>query len=346
MTEIHWGLTRIQTSQSHHNMRSMPSPTAGIVAQVPNGSYITITRGTDTVENGGLTWFAMSYNKDVGWMANTEALRLYRIPYHDMFSYIGVAGMFAPVYVLNSNFVSPGEKTQLQYAALPDGQKSSTFYIAKGHNSPANWEQFRISNEYIYRVADISPFEQGQMYVIGDDVGGGAPWIKRFMLEGETFTFQTRLGWRYKDTGSAVEQHPPWIAWTQYIKLVKIYEDWISPQGIKLPFVAEFLVSDFQNKPQESMWFARGLVQWKSYTEHNSQGQLFHSWVQQVIPTTDQHLARRPIPWWDNRQKLTTFPELEQPVPVPVPIPTPRIVTVTVTRGENTYSGQLTEVLK
>jgi hypothetical protein len=337
--DIHWGLTRIQTSQGFHNMRSMPSPAASVIAQVPSNSYITITRGTDPVENGGLTWFAMSYNKEAGWMANTEALRLYRIPYHDMFSYIGVAGMFGPAYVLNSNFAGSGEITQLQYAPLPDGQKSSTFYITKGHESPGNWEQFKITGEHILRVADISPFE-GQMYILGDDMGGGAPWCKRFMLPGETFTFKTRLGWRHKDTGNAVQELPPWISWTQYIKLVAIHEDWVSTQGVKLPFVAEFLVSDYMNKPQESMWFARGLVAWKSYTERNPQGQLKHSWVQQVIPTEDQRLARKPIPWWDNRQTLKPFPELEQPVSIS------RTIHVTIVRGVNSYSGSLTEVLK
>jgi hypothetical protein len=341
MSEIHWGLNRLQTAQGYVKFRTMPSVTAEIIEQIPSESTVTITRGVELVTNDGYTWFQASYRGRLGWIANITNLRLYRIPYHDMANYLTTAAPFGPVYVLNSNFAGAGEKTQMQWATMPDGQRSSTFYFVKGHASPANWEQLRISEQFIYRTADISPFEQGQMYILEDDIGTGSPWIKRFTLPGETFAFKTRLGWRYKDTGAPVEQHPPWISWVQYIKLVAIHEDWISIQGIKLPFVAEFLISDFQNRPQESMWFARGLVAWQSHTERNTQGQYLHSWLQQVI-TTEQRLTRKAVPWWDRRQRLMPFPELEQSAPTPIP----RTMVAVIVRGKNTYRGQLTEVLR
>ena len=109
--------------------------------------------------------------------------------------------------------------------------EGNRFYQVKawGDLSVVNWEEFIVSDSHIGRDVDTSP-GGGRFYR-----QFGAPWVKRRMAIGESFSQAKRLQFYRLDNCAAVEQHSGAV--TDTITLVEHLSEWRSPFGVVVPDV-------------------------------------------------------------------------------------------------------------
>ncbi len=109
--------------------------------------------------------------------------------------------------------------------------EGDTFYQVKAWDdlSVVNWEQFVVTPEHIGRDVDTSP-------------GGGrfyrqfaAPWVKRRMRVGESFSQAKRVQFYRTEDCGPIEQHSGQV--TDTITLLEHLDEWRSPFGVAVPDV-------------------------------------------------------------------------------------------------------------
>jgi len=141
------------------------------------------------------------------------------------------------------------------------------FYQVKAWDdlSMVNWEGFSVDGEYIRRDVDTSP-------------GGGlfyrqfnAPWVRRFMTPGQSFTQGKRVQFFRLDSCVPVEQYSGDVIDT--IKFVAHHPRFTFPANGWEPVTLDDVVELAWTQGGESYWYARnyGLVAWgRSHQDVNS----------------------------------------------------------------------------
>ena len=106
-----------------------------------------------------------------------------------------------------------------------------TFYQVKAWDdlSRVNWESFTVTPDYIGRDVDTSP-GGGRFYR-----QFGAPWVKRFMTMGESFTQRKRV--QFYNLADCSESAANSGDVTDTITLQEHLDTWRSPWGIVVPDV-------------------------------------------------------------------------------------------------------------
>lgn len=131
--------------------------------------------------------------------------------------------------------------------------------------SVVNWEGFTVDGEFIRRDVDTSP-GGGRFYRQFD-----APWVRRFMRPGETFTQGKRVQFYRLDDCAPVEQYSGDVIDT--IKLVARHARYTFPANGWEPVTVEDVVELEWVQGGEAYWFARGygLVGWaRRHSDPNS----------------------------------------------------------------------------
>lgn len=131
--------------------------------------------------------------------------------------------------------------------------------------SVVNWEEFTVDGEFIRRDVDTSP--GGGLFYRQFD----APWVRRFMRPGETFTQGKRVQFYRLDSCAPVEQYSGDVIDT--IKLVAHHARYTFPANGWEPVTVEDVVELEWVQGGEAYWWARGygLVGWaRRHSDPNS----------------------------------------------------------------------------
>jgi murein DD-endopeptidase MepM/ murein hydrolase activator NlpD len=191
----------------------------------------------------------------------------------DILPYIaGVPSGYGPLFELRM-VGGPWDGSQERVQAQWHG---SRFYITKGNEIAANWEERWLSNGLIYFGTDTSESNE-RYYSQRIGTNHGAPWVPQFMRIGESYLREPQVTHYQKSNCQAVSSDIV----SSYIRLVAVHGEYSSPiSGIVIPDVIEL---DWLWNPSgewlEKYFYSRGmsLVGWKS-----NQGMFSH--VSEIHP--------------------------------------------------------------
>lgn len=171
------------------------------------------------------------------------------------------------------------------YEVMQTQTEGDTFYQVKAYDdlSVVHWEQFVVTPEHIGRDVDTSP-GGGRFYR-----QFGAPWVKRRMGVGESFSAAKRVQFYRADDCAPLAQYSGNV--TDTITLVEHLAEWRSVFGVELQDVIRLR----WEQGGEDYFYARayGLVGWRR--AHNDEHSPVWSAISEMRPDVGR-LDRLRIP--------------------------------------------------
>ncbi|MFQ5400803.1 MAG: hypothetical protein ACE5E7_14555 [Anaerolineae bacterium] len=174
------------------------------------------------------------------------------------------------------------------------------FYLTKGNEVAAEWEELWYTDQYIMRGTDTSP-GNGQYYTLRDNGVYGSAWAPRFWNVGDIFERNPQVTFYWKSNCAMVSQGVQ----QSWLRFEAFHASYTFDSGITLQNVIELgWLIDLNGTPIERYFFAEnyGLVGWwgtgkgTSYiTEIHAPGQRPDN-TREVIPCLDSPYSLRLYP--------------------------------------------------